>query len=156
MIWGDPSNYEEKMQTEGRFEFGSKQFDRFANRNQIGLLFRSHEEEPHGYKPFFENRLYTIFSTGGMDNCQTGYPAVEPAFAVIQNERFFIEHSFVYRIIKDRIPIIVNLFNKQKYIDKQQEGLNLDKEFECDEEKGAQIRSIFKKVLEAFPPDEAK
>ncbi len=150
MIWGDPSEYDEKIQTEGRFEFGSKQFERFAKSNHISLLFRSHEEATKGYKTFYENRLYTIFSTGNHENSQTGYPSVEPAFAVIQGNQVFIENSYVYKIIKEGTSNVVNLFNKQKYSDKQHENLRLNDEFMCNEEKGKQIREAFKEVQTAF------
>ena len=151
MIWGDPSEYDEKIQAEGRFEFGSKQFERFAKSNHISLLFRSHEEATKGYKTFYENRLYTIFSTGNHENSQTGYPSVEPAFAVIQGNQVFIENSYVYKIIKEGTSNVVNLFNKQKYSDKQHENLRLNDEFMCNEEKGKQIRETFKEVQTAFP-----
>lgn len=151
MIWGDPSEYDEKIQAEGRFEFGSKQFERFAKSNHISLLFRSHEEAAKGYKTFYENRLYTIFSTGNHENSQTGYPSVEPAFAVIQGNQVFIENSYVYKIIKEGTSNVVNLFNKQKYSDKQHENLRLNDEFMCNEEKGKQIREAFKEVQTAFP-----
>ena len=151
MIWGDPSEYDEKIQAEGRFEFGSKQFERFAKSNRINLLFRSHEEAAKGYKFFYENRLYTIFSTGNHENSQTGYPSVEPAFAVIQGNQVFIENSYVYKIIKEGTINVVNLFNKQKYSDKQHDNLKLNDEFMCNEEKGKQIRETFKEVQTAFP-----
>ena len=151
MIWGDPSEYDEKIQTEGRFEFGSKQFERFTKLNHIGLLFRSHEEAAKGYKSFYENRLYTIFSTGNHDNFQTGYPSVEPAFAVIQGNQVFIENSYVYKILIEGTINVVNLFNKQKYSDKQYEYLKLNDEFMCNEEKGKLIREVFKDVQAAFP-----
>ncbi len=151
MIWGDPSEYDEKIQTEGRFEFGSKQFERFAKSNRISLMFRSHEEAVKGYKSFYENRLYTIFSTGNHENSQTGYPSVEPAFAVIRDDQVFIENSYVYKISKEGTINIVNLFNKQKYSDKQHEYLKLNDEFMCNDEKSKQIRDTFKDVQTAFP-----
>ena len=89
MIWGDPKDYDEKMQVEGRFEFGRKQFERFYVHNRIDLILRSHEEASLGYKSFFNNRVFTIFSTGGDKNPQTGYPETEPAFAIIRREAFY-------------------------------------------------------------------
>ena len=151
MIWGDPSEYDEKIQTEGRFEFGSKQFEHFVKHNEIGLLLRSHEEATKGYKAFYGNGLYTIFSTGNHENSQTGYPSVEPAFAVIQGNQLLIENSYVYRIVKEGAINVVNLFNKQKYSDKQHEDLKLNDEFICNEEKGKLIREAFKEVRIAFP-----
>lgn len=150
MIWGDPKNCDKKIQMEGRFEFGRLQFNHFAQRNHIDMLFRSHEETPCGYHSFFDHRVLTIFSTGGIENDQTGYPSVEPAFAIIQNERFVIETSYVYKLQKDDKQIVLNLFNKQKYTDKQQEGLKLGREFECNQEQCNEIRSVFKHIQAAF------
>lgn len=150
MIWGDPKNCDRKIQMEGRFEFGRLQFDHFAQRNHINLLFRSHEEAPCGHQSFFDNRVFTIFSTGGSENDQTGYPTVEPAFAVIQNERFVIENSYIYRLRKDGKQIVLNLFNKQIYTDKQQEGLKLGEEFECNQEQCDFIRSVFKHIKASY------
>ena len=153
MIWGDPKDCDMKIQTEGRFEFGRLQFDNFAQRNHIDMLFRSHEEATRGYCSFFDNKVFTIFSTGGAENDQTGYPAVEPAFAIIQNERFVIENSYIYRLQLDGSPIVLNLFNKQKYTDKQQEGLKLGDEFKCSKEQGNIIRSVFKHIEASFNSD---
>lgn len=153
MIWGDPKDCDRKIQVEGRFEFGRLQFDHFAQRNHIDMLFRSHEEATLGYHSFFDNRVFTIFSTGGAENNQTGYPSVEPAFAIIQNERFLIENSYIYRLHIDGSPIVLNLFSKQKYTDKQQEGLKLGDEFECSKEQSDIIRSVFKHIKASFNSD---
>ena len=153
MIWGDPKNCDRKIQMEGRFEFGRLQFDHFAQRNHIDILFRSHEEVPSGYQSFFDDRVFTIFSTGGSENNQTGYPSVEPAFAIIQNERIMIENSYIYKSRKDGKQIVLNLFNKQIYTDKQQEGLSLGEEFECNQEQRDDIRSVFKHIKAFFSND---
>ena len=147
MIWGDPSKYEEKYQVEGRFEFGSKQFDRWVSRSHIGLLLRSHEEASFGYEAMFDGRLYTLFSTGGQQNPQTGYPNVEPAIGIVQNKSFDIENSFLYRIREsDGSLACVNLMSKQGLTKKQLEPYKLGDEFVCDKVKGKAIREIFKKL----------
>ena len=74
MVWGDPKDCDRKIQVEGRFEFGRLQFDHFAQRNHIDMLFRSHEEATQGYRSFFDNRVFTIFSTGGVENDQNRLP----------------------------------------------------------------------------------
>jgi hypothetical protein len=77
---------------------------------------------------------------------------------VTQGNQVFIQNSYVYKIIKEGTSNIikegtsnvVNLFNKQKYSDKQHENLRLNDEFMCNEEKGKQIREAFKEVQTAF------
>ena len=150
MIWGDPKNYEEKIQFEGRFEFGSKQYERFAIKNQISLLLRSHEEASYGYKPFFKKQLYTIFSTGGGQNPQTDYHDVEPAFAIIDNEYVLLENSFIYKIKKDFAFEYLNPFSMQKYTSNHADNFMLNKEFICEEDQIVNIQSLFKKLKEIF------
>ena len=45
--------------------------------NKIDRIFRSHEPVQNGIEAFYDNRLYTVFSTGGTKNQVTGYPDVE-------------------------------------------------------------------------------
>ena len=153
MIWGDPKDYDEKMQVEGRFEFGRKQFERFYSHNHIELVLRSHEEAPFGYKSFFDNRLYTIFSTGGDKNPQTGYPGAEPAFAIIQGDALKIENSFLYQCLEGGNRWAVNLFSSQKYFGKGAGGYQLSEEFVCEAEEREQKKIIFKEIRAAFPTD---
>lgn len=144
MIWGDPSEYDEKIQVDnGRFEFGRKQFEQWMSHNHIDLMLRSHEEAAFGYKSFFSDRLFTIFSTGGDENQQTGYPNVEPAFAIIQNKGFSIDNSYIYQKNIDNGRVYVNLFTKQIYTEKQRMNFELEDEFICNE-------SEFRKVKEYF------
>lgn len=154
MIWGDPSPYSEKIQVDGRFEFGRKQFDRWISRNPIDLLLRSHEDAANGYTSFFDDRLFTIFSTGGTENPQTGYPKVQPAFCLIQNNQFVIENSFIYLVRKETGAMYINLLNKQVLTDKQIANFKMNEEFVCDESKCKQLREIFKSMVEAFSSTE--
>lgn len=154
MIWGDPRDYEEKMQIEGRFEFGCKQFNRFSSINKISMLIRSHEEATFGYKSFFNESLFTIFSTGGNENDQTGYPAVEPAFVVISHDgSLFIENSYLYKVGTDNNFYFVNLFNNRIYTDKQVLFSHFENEFICSKEEKEIIRIVFKQIQNAFPSD---
>lgn len=153
MIWGDPKDYDEKMQVEGRFEFGRKQFERFYTQNRIDLILRSHEEASLGYKSFFGNRVFTIFSTGGDKNPQTGYPEVEPAFAIIQGDTLTIENSFLYQCLEGGNRWTVNLFSGQKYVGREAGGFLLSEEFACDAETREHLKKAFIEIKKAFPSD---
>lgn len=153
MIWGDPKDYDEKMQIEGRFEFGRKQFEKFHTHNHIDLILRSHEDASLGYKAFFANRLYTIFSTGGDKNPHTGYPETEPAFAVIHGNALTIENSFLYQCLEGGNRWAVNLFSNQKYCGRDAGGYQLSEEFICKAEVREQQRKIFNKIKAAFLSD---
>lgn len=150
MIWGDPEHYEEKIQVKGRFEFGSKQFMRFARKNRIDLLFRSHEETPYGFEPFFNERLFTLFSTGGEHNSQTDYSKVEPAFAIIQNELFFIENSFIYQIKNGADVDYINPFCMRRYTSKQIDNYKTSKEFTCEKDQFAVVKKLFQTIKRIF------
>lgn len=153
MIWGDPKDYDEKMQVEGRFEFGRKQFERFYVRNHIDLIMRSHEEASLGYKSFFNNRVFTIFSTGGDKNPQTGYPEAEPAFAIISGSDLTIENSFLYQCLEGGNRWAVNLFSHQKYYGREAAGFQLSEEFVCNAEEREKQKKAFTAIRGAFPSD---
>ena len=153
MIWGDPKDYDGKMQVEGRFEFGRKQFERFYVRNHIDLILRSHEEDSLGYKPFFNNRVFTIFSTGGDKNLQTGYSEAEPAFAIINGSDLTIENSFLYQCLEGGNRWAVNLFSNQKYYGREAAGFKLSEEFVCNAEDREKLKESFKTIRSAFPSD---
>ena len=150
MVWGDPKNCEEKIQTDGRFEFGSKQFEHFASYNHIDMLIRSHEEVPMGFTSFFGNRLFTIFSSGGKKNPQTCYPSVEPAFAVIHNRDYIIENSFLYHIRSGGMDTFANLFSNYAFTDRQIEDFNLNEEFVCEETTRHEIKTKLKIIRSSF------
>lgn len=153
MIWGDPKDYDEKMQVEGRFEFGRKQFERFYNQHHIHLILRSHEEAALGYKAFFGNHIFTIFSTGGEKNPQTGYPEAEPAFAIIHGDNLTIENSFLYQCLEGGNRLAVNLFTNQRYYGKNAGGFQLSEEFVCGTETRESLKKKFKEIRDLFPSD---
>jgi len=153
MIWGDPKDYDEKMQVEGRFEFGRKQFEKFYGHNHIDLILRSHEEASLGYKAFFNNRVFTIFSTGGDKNPQTGYPEAEPDFAIISGDDLTIENSFLYQCLEGGNRWAVNLFSHQKYYGREAAGYQLSEEFVCNAEEREKQKKAFKAIRNAFPSD---
>lgn len=88
LLWSDPIELTQVMQTsDARFKFGSQDFELFITSNSIDTLIRSHEPVTNGVKPMFDNRLYTVFSTGGSDNPDTGYPDVDnPCFGIIDED----------------------------------------------------------------------
>ena len=141
MIWGDPSEDKEKYQVAGRFQFGSSQFEAYALKNNLTRLFRSHEPESDGYKSYYENRLYTIFSTGGSMNDQSGYEGVNPAIAVIKdNGDYFIENTFIYKFgLFNILDIISNLFSGEFFNGKKICNCSLNDDFYCTIEEALQI-----------------
>lgn len=156
MIWGDPCNDLEKYQVNGRFQFGSMQFEAYAQKNKLNRVFRSHEPVDDGFESFFHDGVCTIFSTGGSMNEQTGYPEVEPAFAVIDaSGNCSIENSFLYEVsIEDKVYIICNLYNGGIMEHQKMIQYSINPEFQCTDEKAMQIASLYHKVNEGFPLEE--
>ena len=153
MIWGDPSPDWEKYQVSGRYQFGLSQFDAYAKKNNISRLFRSHEPVKNGFMSFFDNRLYTIFSTGGTDNDQTGYGNIDPAFAIIHGSGdYFVENSYLYgvHLCSGILKLTCNPFagSFPGYVSTGDYAIN--EEFLCDEKTILEIESIFMKVKEGF------
>ena len=152
MIWGDPSSDREKYQVSGRFQFGSSQFEAYSRKNHISRLFRSHEPVRNGYQSFFDNQLFTIFSTGGDKNEQAGYGNINPAFAVIQGDgSYFIENSYIYRVeLCGALIVVYNPFSGE-FLDFKSSGrCAVNKEFVCSETTLLQIESVFSKIKEGF------
>lgn len=156
MIWGDPRIDKEKYQVSGRFEFGSQQFDAYAEKNNISKLFRSHEPVDNGFVSFFNNRLYTIFSTGGNNNEQTGYEEVNPAFVIMRgNGSFCIEHSYIYRVcIAGVFNAVCNPFSGEFLAMNDSSKLSISEEFTCTGSKAKQIRDLFDELNKGFEPVE--
>lgn len=153
MIWGDPRDCDEKMQFDSRFEYGRKQFERFATRNHVNMLLRSHEEVAEGYKKFFDGSVVTLFSTGGKANAQTGYPNVEPVFAVLCDGELYIESCFVYDVSAASGPIAMNLFTNNRQNSSSVRD-TLGDEFRCTWDKSQQIIAAFKAARAAFPSED--
>jgi len=86
MTWADPSGdafiYDQHAV---RFQFGSAQFERFRKSFGFTHMVRGHEPEEHGFKSYYDDRLFTVFSTGGRSNPASYYSGFvrEPAFAII-------------------------------------------------------------------------
>lgn len=85
MIWADPRTDRRKIQgSSSRFEFGRDQFEEFAAINKIDRIFRSHEPVRNGVEAFYDGRLFTVFSNGGVGNDDTNYGEVlNPVFGII-------------------------------------------------------------------------
>jgi UDP-2,3-diacylglucosamine pyrophosphatase LpxH len=156
MIWGDPAEDEEKYQTSGRFQFGSKQFEAYAQKNKLSRLFRSHEPVEFGFKSFFNNKLFTIFSTGGSENDQAGYADVQPAFAIVDADGSYeIENSYIYRVIfSGVIDMLIDLYSENIIRILNIGKYALNDEFCCSAQDALNIREFFAKINEAFSLEE--
>lgn len=155
MIWGDPKendiNY---RQSRGRFNFGKPQFEEYANKNRISRLFRSHEPVDFGFKAFFDNRLFTIFSTGGSQNEQSGYPYYDPAFAVIKGTGdFLIENSYVYKLsICGVVEAICNFYTCKLINGHMAKSFSLNDEFLSSIDKAIEIGTLYVDLINGFLP----
>lgn len=90
MMWSDPAEGEEDLRMDsGRFKFTHKDFEEFRKLIGIDILLRGHEAEADGYKAYYNEKLYTIFSSGaiienGLNiNESTYYEEVTPAIGHI-------------------------------------------------------------------------
>lgn len=85
MIWSDPyDGYPEgfRNSSEVRFSFSQEQFEAFCEKYDIDLMLRAHEVQENGYKTYFDERLISVFSSGGRDKED----------ADITNERSYYEN----------------------------------------------------------------
>ena len=71
MLWSDPyEGVEEAFRdsSEVRFWFSKQQFVSFCEKYDIDLILRAHESQNDGYKTYFNDRLISIFSSGGRNH----------------------------------------------------------------------------------------
>lgn len=92
MLWSDPSDSNENLrENSGRFGFTKEHFDEFQHRIKFDFLIRGHEAEEEGYKKFFNDRVYTIFSSGAVlenninINNETAYDDITPKIIEFSN-----------------------------------------------------------------------
>lgn len=93
MLWSDPYNNQGDLREDsGRFRFTFEQFEEFRNTIGFDILIRGHQAEKEGYKNHFDDRLFTIFSSGAIlesnenINNETAYEDVAPKIIKLDKE----------------------------------------------------------------------
>lgn len=89
VLWGDPGDASSSFRgTEIRFEFNKAEFLEFMDRHGYDVLIRGHQPVDNGVMYCYNNRLISLFSSGGHDNKDTYYPddVAIPAFVIINEE----------------------------------------------------------------------
>lgn len=88
LLWSDPADHidMEKWQN-GRFQFDHEHFNVFKDVFGFDVLFRGHVVEREGIRAFFDQKLFSVYSTGGLlttgHNHLSAYPDVKPAVAIL-------------------------------------------------------------------------
>jgi len=146
-LWSDPYDGVDegfRHSSMHRFKFDKKQFISFCRQFDVDMVLRAHEAQDDGYKTYFDNRLVSVFSTGGKDikgnlNENSHYSTVAPnilklnleikiveSYEILFNEEDMIcEESFTFEDIKlqrvkqeeeyiEYIPKIENLISSPK------------------------------------------
>jgi hypothetical protein len=86
MLWGDPGNSSSSFKgLEVRFEFSKSEFLKFMDRNGFDILIRGHQPVDKGVMLCYNNRLISLFSSGGHNNPDSCYPddVSSPAFLIL-------------------------------------------------------------------------
>jgi len=92
ILWSDPfDGYDEafKNTSEVRYDFSKSQFIAFCKKYDIDMVLRAHEQQNSGYKSYFDDRLISVFSSGGKNidgeqkNPNSYYENVSPNFLKI-------------------------------------------------------------------------
>ncbi|MDO9179972.1 MAG: metallophosphoesterase family protein [Agitococcus sp.] len=108
ILWSDPSPEENsayfKNTSEIRFKFNKDQFVSFSKNHDIDMIFRAHEAHNDGFNAMYENRLMTVFSTGGKNrdveevmNPNSHYNRVSPnIFEVDYNAKQIISWDITF------------------------------------------------------------
>ncbi len=98
MLWGDPGDASSSFRgTEVRFEFNKSEFLEFMNKHSYNILIRGHQPVDNGMMLCYNNRLISLFSSGGHNNPDSCYPddVQSPKFIVIkENGEILFEMVF--------------------------------------------------------------
>lgn len=98
MLWGDPGDNSSTFRgTETRFEFSKAEFLEFMKKHGYDILIRGHQPVDNGVMYCYNNRLMSIFSSGGHNNPDSYYPddVANPAFVIINEDgEILIEKVF--------------------------------------------------------------
>ena len=89
MLWGDPGDASSSFRgTELRFEFSKAEFNDFMDRHGYDILIRGHQPVDSGVMFCYNNRLISVFSSGGHNNADSCYPddVSSPSFVIINEE----------------------------------------------------------------------
>lgn len=154
MLWSDPyDGFIEgfRNSSEVRFGFTKEQFISFCEKFDIDLFLRAHEQFDSGYKSYFDNRLISVFSSGGKDlesgitaNPQSYYENVSPNILRITSQKitsininfstefkssieeiFSVEDSINFRKIHQNSPIQNNIFNIQREVNSVEGAIHI-------------------------------
>ncbi len=89
MLWGDPGDNSSVFRgSEIRFEFSKTEFLEFMNKHGYDIMIRGHQPVDKGVMKCYNNRLISLFSSGGHGNQDSSYPddVGSPAFLVLTEE----------------------------------------------------------------------
>lgn len=79
ILWSDPDEMTQNIVTDGdtgRLKFGLSVFQRFMQANNLHMLVRGHQKWNEGYRAFFGNTLYSLFSTSKYDDKKKFEPKI--------------------------------------------------------------------------------
>lgn len=89
MLWGDPGDNSSVFRgSEIRFEFSKTEFLEFMNKHGYDIMIRGHQPVDKGVMICYNNRLISLFSSGGHGNEDSSYPddVGSPAFVVLMED----------------------------------------------------------------------
>lgn len=89
MLWGDPGDASSSFRgAETRFEFSKAEFIKFMDRHGYDILIRGHQPVDNGVMFCYNNRLISLFSSGGHNNSDSYYPddVQSPAFVLLKED----------------------------------------------------------------------
>ena len=89
MLWGDPGDNSSVFRgTEIRFEFSKNEFLEFMNKHGYEIMIRGHQPVDKGVMLCYNNKLISLFSSGGHGNIDSSYPddVGSPSFLVLTED----------------------------------------------------------------------
>lgn len=140
LLWADPydGTIEGYRNTSlSRFQFNKEHFVSFCKKFQVDMILRAHEAHNQGYKTYYDQRLISVFSSGGKDiknnvNENSYYKDVTPNILEIDfqdnsiksleiffnDDDMIVENKFLFQEIKDNRTLQEQEYKDYKVITK--------------------------------------
>lgn len=94
ILWSDPIEVHiDPYENRRRFGFREEEFNRFSEIIGIDILIRGHQVKENGFESFFNDKLYSVFSSGAIleeginINPSTAYEWVKPKIIMLGKDK---------------------------------------------------------------------
>ncbi|MBF0266199.1 MAG: serine/threonine protein phosphatase [Gammaproteobacteria bacterium] len=128
MLWSDPDPDDRLINSsESRFSFSKNEFIAFCRKYDIDMVVRAHQRQIKGYKTYFDQRLISVFSSGGKNmetdevvNTHSYYENVSPNILKIEEDNVVSINIDFGEVVSQAVEASFNLNDLKQKRDEQE------------------------------------